>query len=239
MNSTASIYIPRMSTRWTESGVKKIMAKYYIGTVSHVDFVPIDKKPGFVENTDNMSVMSAFVHFSISYDKSFWDSAHFSRSHDKSFWNSIENDIQLRLWVDTNEYWVCLKNKNPVKRTLMNIHQVVENGRHLESLVTSQAEEIKNLKETVAGLTSKIDCMHFALSKLLNGLYCQHTQMDALNDHLQEIGLEHSVEPDYRDTHPSGIWPTTRQGDRNQKRIDELEEKLKNLEDDLSTYGVL
>jgi hypothetical protein len=78
-------------------------------------------------------------------------------------------------------------------------------------------------------LSVKIDGLRGAVYTLLNGLYCQHTQMESLNEHLELIGLEHSVETDYRDTHPSGIWPTTRQGDRNRKRIEQLENTLKTI----------
>jgi hypothetical protein len=33
------------------------------------------------------------------------------------------------------------------------------------------------------------------------------------------------------DTHPSGIWPTTRQGDENRERIEKLENALKSALD--------
>ena len=66
MNSPVSIYIPRMSTKWNDEGIKRMMTLFLIGTVSHVDFTPINKKPGFGENVD-FEVMSAFVHFSDPY----------------------------------------------------------------------------------------------------------------------------------------------------------------------------
>ena len=58
-----SIYIPRMSVNHTEDTIRKIMHEFRIGTVSHVDFIPINKKPGFVEKFDQV-MMSAFVYFS-------------------------------------------------------------------------------------------------------------------------------------------------------------------------------
>jgi len=58
MNTYASIYIPRMSTIHTEDSIKTIMLQLNIGTVERVDFIPIGKKPGFSENTDD-NVMSA------------------------------------------------------------------------------------------------------------------------------------------------------------------------------------
>lgn len=217
MNSFASIYVPRMSTAWTEDAIKGFMADKRIGNVSHVDFTPINKKPGFGENVDSV-VKSAFIHFSnpiLGPDNKYHYKSNYYLIN--SFWVTIENDQSYKLNLPIGGYWICLKNKNPVQRTMMNIHQVVENGRYLENLITEQAEEIKKLKETVDGL-------HHTVYQLLGGLYCQHSQGGILNLHLKTIGLgsgDGRTSDD--DTHPSGIWPTTRQGDENSQRIKKLE----------------
>ena len=229
MNSHVSIYIPRMSTVWTEDGVKEIMRKYGIGTVTHVDFTPINKKPGFAEDYE-CATMSAFVHFMdpvLSADgKYYW----MTGAQLGQFWTTIANGQSYKLQVTRDEFWICLKNKNPIKRTLMNIHQVVENGRHLESLVTTQAEEIKNLKETVEDLTKKLDGIHGTVYQLIGGLFCQRTQSGMIDFHLKGLGLmEYKNATTKYDTHPSGIWPTTRQGDENRKRIEQLENTLKTM----------
>jgi hypothetical protein len=233
MISAVSIYIPRMSALWTESDIKNVMSFYSIGDVSNVDFTPINKKPGFAEDYES-ELMSAFVHFDEPYYSP--DGKYNCKSGEllMEFWTTIAEEKAYKLQVNRDEYWICLKNKNPVKRTFMNIHQVVENGRHLESLVTAQAEEIKNLKETITELTEKLDGVHLALYQLLGGLYCQRTQPYALNEHLDIIGLgndDRLIPID--DTHPSGIWPTTRQGDENSTKIEELEKRLQFLEKEL------
>ena len=239
MNSPVSIYIPRMSTFWTEDRVKEIMRKYGIGTVTHVDFTPINKKPGFAEDY-GCAKMSAFVHFMdplICADgKYYW----MTGSPLGQFWTKISQEQPHKLKVTRDEYWICLKNKNPIKRTRMNIHQVVENGRHLESLVTAQAEEIKKLKETIVELTTKFEGTHNVVYQLVSGLFCQRTQIGMIDYHCHHLGFEEckNATPEC-DTHPSRHWPTTRQGDENRVRIEKLEEKLKSLEDDLTTYGVL
>jgi hypothetical protein len=157
MMTNTSIYIPRMSITWTETAIREVMTCYQIGTVSYVDFTPINQKPGFSENVDQV-FKSAFVHFSspaLSSDGKY----HFVSYPLKvntplplAFWSTIQNEEPYKLQVSPKEYWICLKNKKPVQRTLMNIHQVVENGRYLENLVTAQAEDIKKLKDTVDGL---------------------------------------------------------------------------------------
>lgn len=148
MSIMSSIYIPRMSVDHTEESVAYYMAQYGIGTVSHVDFTPINKKPGFGENVNEV-VKSAFVHFSDPWfcsDKLYYFQCRTFMGNTK-FWEIIASGIGYKLQVSDNEYWLCFKNKNPVQRTMMNIHQVVENGRYLEGLIEAQAKKIAELED--------------------------------------------------------------------------------------------
>ena len=225
MNSSASIYIPRMSVDHTEESIAYYMSAHYnIGTISHVDFTPINKKPGFGENVSQV-VKSAFVHFSDPWfcsDKLY----SFQRKNytgNSTFWNTIAAEKSYKIQVSYNEYWICLKNKNPVQRTMMNIHQVVENGRHLENLITNQAEEIKNLKETVEELQNTLKGVHNVVHQLVGGLYCQRNQESMIRVHLKHLGFGNEESTIEDDTHPHSIWPTTRQGDENAEKIKKLE----------------
>lgn len=140
MSIYSSIYIPRMSIDYNENSIRNIMEYYRIGTVEYVDFTPINKKPGFGENVDQV-VKSAFVHFYNRRD------ARDERNND--FWNAIAEGEPYKLQVSPREYWICLKNKNPIQRTFMNIHQIVENGRYLENLVYHQQKKIEELEKFV------------------------------------------------------------------------------------------
>ena len=210
MNSYTSIYIPRMATYHTEISIKNIMCSFRIGNVVRVDFTQINKKPGFGENVDDV-VMSAFVHFSgpLGFDNSTLENI--------DFWNTISSDQPYRLYINSNEYWICLRNKNPVQYTKMNIHQIVENGRHLENLIKEQQTVIDNL-------TKKLERTDSIVYQLLGGLFNKSTQSEALGYHLAILGenLEFNGMMNY-DTSKWGSWPTTRQGDECEKKITELE----------------
>ena len=232
MNCFASIYIPRMSTKWTEASIRNVMSLNGIGTVSYVDFTPINKKPGFGEDVDSV-VVSAFVHFSdpiIHEDGTYNSTIYNSYFMNRMFWDTIESGKPYKITLDTSEYWICLKNKSPIKRSLMNIHQVVENGRYLENLITEQANEIKNLKEIVEKQEGIITGVHDVVYQLIGGLYCQNSQSGMINTHLSVMGISHSNNPsDYENSHPFTIWPTTRQGDDNSRRIEQLEQAIYSL----------
>lgn len=232
MNSYTSIYIPRMSTHHNEKTIQDIMNKYHIGTVSYVDFTPINKKPGFGENIDSV-VMSAFVHFS---DPALCSDGYYhynSRIHlgNDEFWSLISSEIPYKLQVSKNEYWICLKNKNPVKRTLMNIHQIVENGRHLENLIEEQEDKIKQLERKINGIQNVV-------YQLVGGLFCQNTQTDIIGIHLANLFDEKNTKNTYSgDENKWGSFPTTRQGDDCERRIEALEKAIieSNHEEDLDT----
>jgi hypothetical protein len=233
MNSQASIYIPRMSFGWSAEAIKELMEIHRIGSVSHVDFTPLNKKPGFVENV-NGDLKSAFVHFShpvfVSGDESKVEYYFLHKSVNKSFWDTIESGKSYKIKLASGGYLMCLKNKNPVQRTLMNIHQVAENGRHLENLISKQDKELKNLQEIVEKQNAAIRGLNDVMYQLLGGLFCQRTQGEILDIHLASIGIGQDDGSALRyPKEESGwtIWPTTRQGDANERRITELENLVK------------
>jgi len=143
-----SIYIPRMCVNTCEHEIKMVFNAQEIGFVKRVDFCPIDKKPGFVENT-NSPVKSAFVHFHCVNENS-------------QLYIDIQETLNrgegYRLNLNgSNGYWILLKATNPVQETMMNTDQIVDNCRHLEKRVEDQANEIKELKKSIKNIK---DCMY-------------------------------------------------------------------------------
>ena len=230
-----SIYIPRICVGTCEDYIRMVFNVQEIGYVRRIDFCPIDKKPGFVENTDS-PVRSAFVHFhcfnvrsQISAD------IQATLSRGESYRLNI-NGINL-----TNGYWILLKATNPIKDTMMNNHQIVDNCRHLEKLIENKDNQIEKLTnnyidlvgvinkqhDKIANLELKIDNMSTIIRHFIGGLYCHDSQEDCLEYNLQLLDGKSCVpETLPRNTHEWGNWPTTRQGDSNEKRIERIEEKL-------------
>ena len=132
MSIYSSIYIPRIASYHNEEKIRNVMEFLHIGQVEYIDFTPINKKPGFNENVDQ-DFKSVFIHFKVYYSN--------------NIWNTIAAGESYKIQITQHEYWLCLKNKNPIQRTMMNIHQVVENGRHLEKLIEEQAKKIEELEQ--------------------------------------------------------------------------------------------
>ena len=234
-----SIYIPRMCKTTTEDKIRQVMHNYCIGSVSYVDFTCVNKKPGFIEDNSDEKFKSAFIHF----DKS-RQFAHLSVEY-TMFWDKIERGEECKLFVGrndaisthTHEYWRCFKNNNPISRTQMNIHQIVDAGKYLEKAHNGLVETVLEQKEKITTLEKQVDGLSKQMYHLLGGLYCQNTQGNMLEKSI--AGLSGSEEYNNlnmsEDTHKWTIWPTTRQGDDCERRLDELEKKISNKDKNENT----
>ena len=227
MNTQMSIYIPRMSISTTEENVKEVFHNSTIGKVKRVDFTTINKKDGFYEaNTDSeANVKTAFVHFDYYYDN---DKAN-------KLIEKLKNDVTQKLYVAKFKYWLLLKAKTVIPDTMMNNHQIVANCQFLENKIYEQ-------DKTIQRLTDEIHNIRSVVAQLVGGLFCYKEQRGIIEQHLDIL---------YNDTTPEikcqGKWsdfPTTRQGDENEKRIEKLEafvnEKFRKNEQDKfdSAFGI-
>lgn len=227
--SISSIYIPRMAEYHNKLNIMSILARFSIGHVNDVDFTPINQKPGFEENIGG-NFKSAFIHFIDSFGclNGFAREENAADIHGNfEFWRTIASGQPYRIQVNPDEYWICLINKNPVQRTMMNIHQVVENGRHLENIIYEQNKKIRELEEKLRAQHQSINNIHQVVYQLVGGLFCHENQGNILNYHLDI--LFGNSNNNINNNNPNNIWgfyPTTRQGDDCEKRLDALEQAI-------------
>jgi hypothetical protein len=217
-----SIYIPQVSAFITVEQIKTQFDHFGIGLVSRVDFIQIGQKQGFLEKNTELVIKSAFVHFNYYYN--FESTTNIIRK--------IGNGESYKVYPSCDRgYWILLLAKKPIQSTLMNRHQIVDNCRFLETKVDEQTKQIADLKTQLENTTSIV-------RQLLGGLYCQSTQLSPLKDHLAVLSGEKIDESEisYTDRlkfieelklkNKWSIWPTTRQGDSNEARIEAMEALL-------------
>ena len=221
--SISNIYIARISSFVTEENIRAELAE--LGNIIRIDFTPIGKKPGFVENLEG-NIKSAFVHF------------------DRPL---IYSTISVRLaeygsiklyptFLCGREYWILRTIQSPIPDTMMNNAQIVANCRFLENKVEEQAATIKAMEE-------KLDGVQRVVYQLLGGLFNHDSQGGTLSNHLNMLFKNDNDIPeseDEEDTSKWTSWPTTRQGDENADRIAALEaqiQDLKNVTDSVSTHS--
>jgi uncharacterized coiled-coil protein SlyX len=218
MNSF-SIYIPRLQSNVTEDFIKYVFRATNVGEVARVDFTPINKKPGFGENVDNV-VKSAFVHFSFFTNISYTD---------PEFGNKVREGNGYKFYPETLQgYWLLLPAKNPIQQTMMNNSQIVENGRYLETKLEEQEAKLTEQADTIQELKKKLDGLQTVVYQLLGGLFNQNSQSEILEDHLSSLFSEPRVRNRNEDPDNSKweFWPTTRQGDANEEKIENLQKEF-------------
>ena len=211
-----SIYIPRMSISTTEENVKDVFHNSNIGKVKRVDFTTINKKDGFYEANvgSDANVKTAFVHFDQYYDN---DKAN-------KLIEKLKNDDTQKLYVAKFKYWLLLKAKTVIPDTIMNNHQIVANCQFLENKIYEQ-------DKTIQRLSDEIYSMRAVVAQLIGGLFCHKEQRGIMNKHL-DILYNDDTTPEIKCE--EGKWeefPTTRQGDENEKRIEKLEALIKKVEE--------
>ena len=225
--SVLSIYIPRIKTEdCSEEYVMHVFDEAGVGTVSRVDFTSIHKRDGFTEEPSGEG-LSAFVHFHKLYrnDLVRLILKHIQDETPFRFFPQLPNAFGPRNGIRRvgELYWMLLPNLHPVPETRMNTSQIVENCRFLEKMVVDQAERIVLLENNLANCVETV-------YQMTGGMWCQKTQCSTIDRHHKSLFGEmdpfNPEEAEDQDASKWGIWPTTRQGDANETRIEELERKL-------------
>ena len=102
MSSIMSIYIPRIPTSYDENYINYVMQFFMIGLVKRVDFCVIEGVEDYC---------SAFVHFLYYMDNTY--------VHEMLM--TLEQGHSRKLQVSHSEYWILLKNNNPVPDTRLHL----------------------------------------------------------------------------------------------------------------------
>lgn len=214
MNTIISIYVPLLEASITEEYIKSIFNTF--GEVHSVDFItPKNKTKGFKDVGGGREM---FIYFTKIYHYNGYKVCYPGCDEETTLWMDILEGKSHRLRV--YPFCNCFPNKTPVERSMMNTHQIVENCRYLESVVETQGN-------TIVEMNDKIDRCTQAIYQLLGGLYNQETQSGMLEQCIHSILPEFKIGADL----VGSKWPTTRQGDKNEKRIESLE-RLLNVEEE-------
>ena len=203
-------YIPSVHMFIDENDIFRVFTN--IGVIYRIDFIPVNKKPGFKENLSE-KFKSVFVHMSDLF------------THGKEIKNVIQTTCKCYKFYpfpNSSEFWLLSKANYPVQETMMNNSQIVHNCLFLETKIEEQAATIKSL-------TEKLERLHSVVYQLVGGLYCHNSQTQTLNDHLHFLYPENYDERSRFEEPDDSKWkkfPTTRQGDECERRIEDLEKSL-------------
>ena len=209
-----SFYIPRVNGKFTKTEVKNNIEDRFLDcNIERIDFVSILNQ----DKTVNPTYRSAFIHMYLRNESASFQLYKTTYVEETAFKFYLNNK--------SDSYWLILKNKFPVPETELNLSQVVENARLLEERVSKQ-EEIIEYQAT------KIEKIESVVYQLLGGLFNHTTQDHFLEKHLTALLDNNEVCWSPTNCKTKSKWshyPTTRQGDDSEIRIQELEKELKQV----------
>ena len=146
--SPFSIYIPRASTGYNASLLEHIFNRD-VGAVERIDLIPCGNAKWAERADPTRKYNKVFVHLKYFYNYSLSQTILTALSEDKAYY----------WYTQPCEYFILLKNRNPVPNSILNIHQVVDNCRLMDEQLTTNKQEIAELKKMVADLHAKNDRM--------------------------------------------------------------------------------
>ena len=191
-NSTSSIvysvYIPRIHSRWTEVDVACLFDRTQFGVVKRVDFLPIDNHTATTKRTD---IIRAFVHFSEVYNT----------KYTLEILDAIDSGECFRQRISQEEFWMLLKNKNPVLETRLNIHQVVENATILEHRVDAYEIDMRDIERDYHELKKVVEKQDETIKEQTIKILKLGFRLDRF-----EIDLKYKYFPDPQNEGFLGIW---------------------------------
>lgn len=151
-NIALSIYIPRVLKYHTVESIANICFHAGIGIVHRVDFVAIENAEYYI---------SAFVHMKEMYNNSYLGI---------NILSQFAQEKSCKFQVNPSEFWILLKAKNVVPDTRLNMHQLAENHRLLEEVVTSQSSTIISQEEEIARMKGAIERLQDTVHQLLGAV---------------------------------------------------------------------
>jgi hypothetical protein len=135
-------------------------------------------------------------------------------------------------------------NLKKLKLSFKNIKQQIRDEkaktlREIEEQTNANTEAIEDLKRELAATKTEMKDIKESVYQLLGGLYNPETQEKVL-DHAISVLFSEEVDVPKEEYNDESIWPTTRQGDKNEARIQKLEETMDVLVDEaMNTYNLV
>lgn len=141
-NTTLSLYIPRMSEKYTEDDIKRIFYNNGVGQVEYVDFVAVR------DNTQSQSLASV----SEQKPKIVWYSAFIKLvcwGVNTTYLNEFVQNKSLKLYISNTEFWIVLPSKKELLRTRVNVHQLASYTEELFTKLAAYEEIIERQNKQI------------------------------------------------------------------------------------------
>ena len=180
-----SVFIPTISKIHTEEIIANYFALNSVGKVERVDFVEFQSGVKGLQK----DFQQAFVHFS-------------PQQKTREIMEAIEQKGSYRFYPcemkerhscsfkEQNQYWILLKNKNPVPKTELNVNQLAHNQKLMEEREALMVEKMEKMEQRMAQMDERETRMVQRMTKmedemkmmiLLNEKFAQTFDVQTIN----------------------------------------------------------
>jgi hypothetical protein len=148
-----SVFIPTIPKIHTEEIIANYFALNWVGKVERVDFVEFQSGVKGLHG-DVKDFQQAFVHFS-------------PQQKTREIMEAIEQKGSYRFYPcemkerhscsfkEQNQYWILLKNKNPVPKTELNVNQLAHNQKLMEEREALMVEKMEKMEQRMAQMEER------------------------------------------------------------------------------------
>jgi hypothetical protein len=145
-----SVFIPTISKIHTEERIANYFALKCVGNVERVDFVEFQSGVKGLHG-DVKDFHQAFVHFTPD-----------QKTHEimeaieqKGSYRFYPCDKLICSFKEQNQYWILLKNKNPVPKTELNVNQLANNQKLMEEREALMVEKMEKMEQRMAQMDER------------------------------------------------------------------------------------
>ncbi len=147
-----SVFIPTISKIHTEEIIANYFALNSVGKVERVDFVEFQSGVKGLHG-DAKDFQQAFVHFS-PQQKTREIMEAIEQKGSYRFY-PCEKLINICSFKEQTQYWILLKNKNPVPKTELNVNQLAHNQKLMEERETLMVEKMEKMEQRMAQMEER------------------------------------------------------------------------------------
>jgi hypothetical protein len=168
-----SVFIPTIPKVHTEEIITNYFALNCVGKVERVDFVEFQSGVKGLHG-DVKDFQQAFVHFS-------------PQQKTREIMEAIEQKGSYRFYPfkDQNQYWILLKNKNPVPKTELNVNQLAHNQKLMEEREALMVEKMEKMEQRMAQMEERYAQMEERSAQMEEREACMAQKMAKMEDEMK------------------------------------------------------
>ena len=168
-NAPISLYIPTIRKQYSSDYIIYLFWMLGVGSIDRIDFVPIMKPIAEaleegelrLESSEDIKFHQAFIYVRPKTDWDRFVTTSINETGSYKLYPYARLDQNMPVNVNANEYWLLLKNNNPIPyaNTTLNVHQLAHNNSLMETKIAEMEMRMLKMEEEIARLKDENDTM--------------------------------------------------------------------------------